>query len=531
MHADVPTMFMMIIVCSSALAICMRWSAHGIKDRALIICTRALVCHATAYSLYALRGTIPDVISIVAANILIATTYSTLLLAITQFQQRHIRPVILWLPVIFTAGFFSIMLDNQYARTLASSLICLSQAILVVTYLMTQDQSLPTRGRNLMVLGLTINVMAFIVRIILLIYTGATPFSVLSSSTAQTVTYMTSFMTLLFIANGMIMMAKDRAEHLNNLMARQDSLTGCWNRIRIQEIARQEMERLERYGYPVSLLMFDLDHFKEVNDKFGHSVGDKVLKGFSDTALALLRTTDVFGRWGGEEFVAILPATGFTGAVQTAERIRAALEAQTFPGGVKITTSIGVSVCQSTDHWESWLGRADAALYRAKAAGRNRTETETLVSQGHDVSLPDSNLVRLIWNDAYNIGNQAIDQEHRQLFNRANQLLQVIVLNGSQTAFMVQLRELIDELSDHMQHEEQFLWDAHHPDADQHAKIHNHLLWRAEEMVQRYEQQQIGLIELFHYVVYEVITQHMLIEDRKLNLSSYNVEVHHALQE
>ncbi|WP_125260888.1 diguanylate cyclase [Dickeya lacustris] len=518
-------MFLMIIVSSFALAVCTRWSAHSQRDKGLIICTWALVFHGIAYILYALRGHIPNAISIIPSNTLVALAYSLLLLSVTTFQQRPVPRLLLWGPVAFAAAFFSIMLDNQNARTVVSGLLSMIQACVVIGYLLTrrrlQDDSQPVRGRNLMVLGLSINIVSILHRLLMLLVSGEYPESLLTSSSLQTVINVANFSTLLFVANGLMMMAKDRSDHLNNLMLRQDNLTGCWNRIRVQEIARQEMARLERYGYPVSLLMLDLDHFKNVNDDYGHATGDDVLKAFAHTARSILRTTDVLGRWGGEEFVVILPATGISGAIQTAERLRKALESQRFAHNLQITTSIGVAVCQSTDHWESWLGRADLALYRAKAAGRNRIETETLLVDPTlaAMSLPETHLIHLTWHPNYEVGHAEVDKEHQYLFSQANALLQIILNNGSREAFLHQISQIIDILNDHMQHEEQWLWEIRHPDAAHHAQLHSHLLWRAGELQQRFEQQQIGMMELFHYVVYEVITQHMLIEDKKLTLS------------
>ncbi|SLM64882.1 MULTISPECIES: diguanylate cyclase [Dickeya] len=524
MRVDVPTMFLMIIVSSFALALCARWSAHGQRDKELIISTWALVFHGIAYILYALRGQIPNAISIIPSNTLIALTYSLLLLSVTTFQQRHVPRVLLWGPAVFAAAFFSIMLDNQNARTVVSGLLCMLQACVVIGYLLTQqstqDNSQPVRGRNLMVLGLCVNIVSILHRLLMLLFSGDYPATLLTSSPLQTLINVANFSTLLFVANGLMMMAKDRSDHLNSLMLRQDNLTGCWNRIRVQEIARQEMARLERYGYPVSLLMLDLDHFKSVNDDYGHATGDEVLKAFAHTARSILRTTDVLGRWGGEEFVVILPATGISGAIQTAERLRQALESQRFSQNLQVTTSIGIAVCQSTDHWESWLGRADLALYRAKAAGRNRIETEALLVDPTltTTTLPDTHLIRLTWHTHYEIGHADVDKEHQYLFNQANELLQIILNNGTREVFLHQISQLIDILNDHMQHEEQLLWEMRHPDAGHHAQLHSHLLWRAGELQQRFEQQQVGMMELFHYVVYEVITQHMLIEDKKLEL-------------
>src|SRR5208337_1683677 len=130
--------------------------------------------------------------------------------------------------------------------------------------------------------------------------------------------------------------------------ASTDPLTGAMNRIRIEERARFELMRSDRYGNKLSLLMIDLDHFKKVNDTYGHSAGDKVLKGFCDIARGLLRSIDILGRWGGEEFVALLPETSLAGAKIVAERLRSMIESSSFDNRIRVTASIGVA-CHRED--------------------------------------------------------------------------------------------------------------------------------------------------------------------------------------
>lgn len=158
-------------------------------------------------------------------------------------------------------------------------------------------------------------------------------------------------------------------------LATTDELTGVLNRRRFFELGEAERLRITRYGYPCGVLMLDLDHFKRINDRYGHAAGDKVLQIFAATIGDLLRNSDILGRIGGEEFAVILPQTDHAGALGLAERLRASVAARTITideGELSITTSIGVT--QLTAHDERFdraLLRADDALYRAKAEGRN----------------------------------------------------------------------------------------------------------------------------------------------------------------
>jgi len=155
-----------------------------------------------------------------------------------------------------------------------------------------------------------------------------------------------------------------------------DTLTGIWSRIKILDIASIEMERFNRYAHPVSLIFIDLDFFKNINDSFGHSVGDDVLRKFSEITAQCMRSTDSFGRWGGEEFLIVTANSSLDTAVALAERIRIAIQKFEFPVIGHITASFGVAMYKHQESWDLWVSRADKALYKAKKAGRNQVCAE-----------------------------------------------------------------------------------------------------------------------------------------------------------
>jgi diguanylate cyclase len=159
-----------------------------------------------------------------------------------------------------------------------------------------------------------------------------------------------------------------------------DSLTGAYNRRHFIEEGQRELERARRYSRPLSILLMDLDYFKQINDTYGHMTGDEVLRRFVVCCQRLLRNCDVLGRLGGEEFAILLPETDIAGAAVLAERIRAAVEQiviENERGPVRITVSIGASGCATARcSVDELLSSADKALYRAKSAGRNRVECD-----------------------------------------------------------------------------------------------------------------------------------------------------------
>jgi diguanylate cyclase (GGDEF)-like protein len=156
----------------------------------------------------------------------------------------------------------------------------------------------------------------------------------------------------------------------------RDGLTGIYNRRKLEEVLRLEILRAHRYKQKLSLMMFDIDHFKKVNDTYGHLVGDEAIRHVATTALATLRATDVVARYGGEEFVAVLPGEDLTGVTLAAERVRAAARRPftALPDvALSVTVSIGVtSLRPDIADAKGFIAEADQALYASKQGGRDR---------------------------------------------------------------------------------------------------------------------------------------------------------------
>lgn len=159
-------------------------------------------------------------------------------------------------------------------------------------------------------------------------------------------------------------------EQLKNLSI-TDPLTGVYNRRFFVERLNQEIRRTNRYGDTFCVIMLDLDHFKSINDTFGHNKGDEVLIGTANTIKARIRVTDVLARWGGEEFVILLPSTDLKGAIVLANDIRERLRQQDFSIGRKVTCSFGVYEYSLGDTVDTMMTKVDSLLYQAKAAGRD----------------------------------------------------------------------------------------------------------------------------------------------------------------
>jgi len=156
--------------------------------------------------------------------------------------------------------------------------------------------------------------------------------------------------------------------------ARIDALTGLANRRALEEILAAEISRAHRFAHQLAVVLLDLDRFKEINDSFGHAAGDVMLRAVSRLLTSLARQGDTVARWGGEEFVVVLPETDLAGAQRFAERLRRTIEAHAV-GDMKTSASCGVATMLPEDNVEELLGAADQALYQAKSNGRNRTES------------------------------------------------------------------------------------------------------------------------------------------------------------
>lgn len=168
--------------------------------------------------------------------------------------------------------------------------------------------------------------------------------------------------------------ARRRMEEELKKLATTDNLTKLSNRAKFYEVIDREVERFKRHGQPLSMLLFDIDDFKTINDTHGHNVGDEALKSLTRLVAAQLREIDYFVRWGGDEFIIVAPDTGIDKAAALAERARKVVEAHTFQTAGRFTLTFSVTQFKAGDTVDSFLKRADRGLYRAKEAGKNRVE-------------------------------------------------------------------------------------------------------------------------------------------------------------
>jgi diguanylate cyclase len=312
------------------------------------------------------------------------------------------------------------------------------------------------------------------------------------------------------LANQSLQRALEQVEQA----AATDRLTGAWNRRRFDEAVLPEIALANRRREPLALLMFDLDHFKRVNDSYGHGTGDTVLAATAQTVREHLRASDSLVRWGGEEFLVMAPATRLEGALGLAEKLRASVAALDFPGVGTVTMSLGVSEYALGERLEEWIDRTDQALYRAKAEGRNRVvaapppDGQTLKSQAR------RSLLEVTWEDAYASGNALIDTQHMRLFSLANSLMSTLTEDRPLPEISLRLETLLAHTAQHFHDEEAILRACHFPNLPQHADNHATLLHQAWQLQAEVTAGRLDFGRLVSFLAMDLVKGHILTEDR-----------------
>ena len=406
MAAHVPTMLAMIIASSLMMAASMAVVGWGRRRDGLGRWAAALLVNAIGHLLIMLRGLIPDVLSIVVGNLMLSSVFVGMIAAVYQFQGRPVRWPLLLAPPLLVLVFVSVFIDNFPARVSFVGLVIGLQAVWALLAALSHRHATVGRGQWLLVAGLSLEAVVLGGRALVAISTHSEATNILQSSALQTLTFLATFSVVLVSSVGFVFMSRDRADENNRVLAALDPLTGVANRRSLIAALDRDMARAQRMREPMALMMVDIDHFKDVNDRYGHPAGDRVLCSVVNVLRQRVRAQDLVGRYGGEEFMVLLPDTGLTGAQQLARALCKAVEesrcpADGVPGpGIAVTVSIGVfgGRLESGDSWDMLIAAADRALYQAKNNGRNRVEVATglrrpsaqLAAQANPETLPES---------------------------------------------------------------------------------------------------------------------------------------------
>lgn len=389
MALDVHTLFFLTMYVEAILGLLLllAWVQNP-GTRALAWWGSAHLLRSLSVALYGMYGSVPGLVAIEMAGVLLFTSYGLTWAGARVFDNRSPNPVwlmsgaVLWLLASQFAGFIS---SGDLRNLLSAGIIAGFSWAAAWELWRGRTEALVSRWPAIVLL--------FAQGVLFLVRSPLTASAQLGSDHVLASAWLTvlSAESLLFsisIAFVALAIGKERSEQGHRVAARVDPLTGLANRRAFladgDTIARHQFSR----GRPVAVFLIDLDHFKAVNDKYGHAMGDRVLKLFAEICGEKLRASDLVGRLGGEEFAVLISDATRDNAFLVAERIRTAFQdAGRMVKGEPLaaTLSIGVSISQDPEqNFETMLSQADQALYRAKGRGRNRVELAPLA--GLDMS-------------------------------------------------------------------------------------------------------------------------------------------------
>jgi len=387
MNLDLHTLFLVTIYVEAILGLLLLFVwAQNLSLRAVCWWGFAHLLRLASIALFGMYGQIPDLITVDLANALLFTAFAVTWTGARVFDGRPVEPVylvtgaVLWLLICR----LPVLADDNNLRSLVASGIITAYTWLTA-YEFWRGRDEPLVSRWPAILMLFAQGALFLLRTpMLALLPGSSGDSLLGS---VWMTVLSSESLLLTISEAFILlaMAKERTELRHRTAAMVDPLTGIANRRSFLQDAALAAKRHIGNPRPAAVLLIDLDRFKSINDSFGHAVGDRVLAMFAEAARKSMRGSDLIGRFGGDEFAAMLLETNREKAVEVAERIRATFSQMTHDVDghqVGATVSIGLVHClERTLDIPELLTQADHALYCAKERGRNRVEVASLDMQ------------------------------------------------------------------------------------------------------------------------------------------------------
>jgi len=375
-----PTLLLVNILVTAVLGVGMGIVARRSRRDGMVWWAWAMGAQMLTYLLFALRGQISDWLSVVLANTLLVATFALFAEGLCEFQKRPARRWLIWSPVLAMLLLVALLMNHHQIRPQIATLLLSFQSLVLLQLILGRRHATPGGGQYFVVAGLVMIILALLLRFVAALFGEVDLNQVTASHPAHAFSVLMSTLIIVLIAMGLLLMTKEQADVRNHTLAMQDDLTGLNNRRSIQQVLTQQIALARRSQRPLALLLIDIDHFKQINDTHGHLSGDKALRDVAVCLRERLREQDMVGRWGGEEFIAILPDTDGAGAQALAEALRVATERASFSSidgqPIPMTISIGLHVLalSSGNQRDDMIGAADRALYLAKQNGRNRVE-------------------------------------------------------------------------------------------------------------------------------------------------------------
>lgn len=374
---DLRTLMIVMIATSLFLAVSLMVAVGPRFQDGLGKWTASLLLQAGVFGLFSIRGVWPDFISIVVPNALFMTCMTLQAAAICEFHGRILNRWWHVLPALMVAALFVLYIDKFLTRVILAGVTFGIGMLALAILVQRQNREAHSSARWLLLTGYLIGSATMFARAVVGLVEPSVIPGFMIASAFQGITYVFGLATILVTSMGFLLLHKERSEETAQKLALTDPLTGAFNRRTFIELAGKEIARTRRTESPLSLVMFDLDLFKQINDRNGHLAGDEVLKGVVSVALTCLRKEDLLVRYGGEEFSVLLPSLTIDRAMAMAERMRLCIEQARFlfnGKSLRVTVSIGVASLSAggDEGVETLISHADEAMYSAKKAGRNR---------------------------------------------------------------------------------------------------------------------------------------------------------------
>lgn len=505
---DIRTTFLLIVVVNLSLGLTIWPVAASEKDSGLHKISHANILHGLGYLAFVLSGMACKQLLVWLGEVQIVLSIVLLYAALCEFLKIRIPVRILALPVIYNAAISLIFIDSKEGRIVFNSLSIIVVELFFLYRLYSSWPAIKGRGKILVAMSVAVNLLVLLYREEYAMFGGTVKY-LFAPGPTQAALYVSVLSTLICFSVGFILMTKERTDYLNKALILKDSLTGLWNRRRLDEVGVAEVARHHRYGVPSSIALIDIDDFKKINDRFGHQKGDDVLRQVAAACQANLRETDLVGRWGGEEFMVIFPGTAVMDMQTIAEQIRSAVGNIRLESGQPVSVSIGLAACLSSDGWESWFARADAALYQAKSNGKNRSMFDFPATHADGVLLID-------WTEAFETGIAVVDHAHFKLVSVINHWIETAHRPGSMAQLEQELAAVQTHIAAHFEQENGYLDARGTADAARHKAEHEALLARLRFLTTRFRGGSLSVEALSQFIVYDLCAQHILIRDKEL---------------
>ena len=290
----------------------------------------------------------------------------------------------------------------------------------------------------------------------------------------------------------------------------RDEMTGLYNRQFLSQRAQEEIDRATRYGTALSMLIFELDDFKGMQETWGYEAVDRILTRVANTVAAHIRKPDMLARWGGESFAILMPHTTVESGQRSAERMRRVISEMEHPDVGTVTASFGLAERGKGETHSTWFRNIDRALQEARSLGGNQVRGH----MGGTIGTPDAP-VRYVWLPEWESGNRQIDRQHCELLDMANDMMDMSMVGSSLDSAHRCMQNLLAHIQHHFWDEERILGKLGWPALDLHAQLHVDLLEEASRFEERLMTGDTRASAVFTFITEAIITRHLLREDSK----------------